>query len=182
MARGRDGVLGNNDSAFVFPIEKVWHEPKITGNAEKDSESEFRGSVARGHDVFFFRTFWIKDATHINTVGMGNPLKRTCATCHGGHMTGMDSANGWMDLGTTNLPWALEPPVSPWAEGRPELPLFKLTCKEGVDPHAFLGKVSPRRIPGARLIRVAGTTRCHRVQRGEAPARAPTCRTDRRNR
>ena len=76
----------------------------------------FRESVARGHDVFFFRTFWIRDAMHINTVGLGNPVKRTCATCHGMHMTGMDTANGWMDIGTTNLPWAKEPPVSPWAK------------------------------------------------------------------
>ena len=156
MARGRDGVLGNNDSAFVFPVENVWRDLPATGNAEKNAVNQFRGSVARGHDVFFLRTFWIKDATHINTVGMGNPLKRTCATCHGGHMTGMDSANGWMDLGTTNLPWALEPPVSPWAEGKPEMPLFKLTCKEDVDPHAFLGKVVYTQDPGRALI----TGRC----------------------
>ena len=79
----------------------------------------FRESVQRGHDVFFFRTFWISDAMHINTVGLGNPIKRTCATCHGMHMTGMDTANGWMDVGTTNQPWALEPPESPWAKERP---------------------------------------------------------------
>ncbi len=53
---------------------------------------------------------------HINTVGLGNPIKRTCATCHGMHMTGMDTANGWMDIGTTNLPWALRRPRSPWAD------------------------------------------------------------------
>jgi cytochrome c peroxidase len=111
-----------------------------------------RESIARGHDVFFFRTFWIKDAMHINTVGLGNPVKRTCATCHGGHMTGMDAANGWMDLGTTNLPWASEPPQSPWSTQKPDLPLFKLTCKADVDPHPFLGRVIYTQDPGRALI------------------------------
>ena len=72
--------------------------------------------------MFFYRTFWIRDAMHINSVGLGNPIKRTCATCHGMHMTGMDTANGWMDLGTTNKPWALEPAESPWAKDMPEEP------------------------------------------------------------
>ena len=38
----------------------------------------------------------IKDSMHLDSVGLGNPVKRTCATCHGMHMTGMDTANGWM--------------------------------------------------------------------------------------
>ena len=109
----------------------------------------FRESVARGHDVFFFRTFWIRDAMHLNTVGLGNPVKRTCSTCHGMHMTGMDTANGWMDIGTTNLPWAKEPPVSPWSTEQAELPLFKLTCNNSVAPHPFLGRVIYTQDPGA---------------------------------
>ena len=106
----------------------AWRELPRNGNEADDARNAFRESVARGHDVFFFRTFWIKDAMHLNTVGLGNPIKRTCATCHGMHMTGMDTANGWMDIGTTNLPWASEPPQSPWAKQAPEMPLFKLTC------------------------------------------------------
>ena len=90
-----------------------------------------RESIARGHDVFMFRTFWIRDAMHLNTVGLGNPAKRTCATCHGMHMMGMDVANGWMDIGTTNLPWAREEPLNPWNDRKPQLPLFKITCKTG---------------------------------------------------
>lgn len=39
----------------------------------------------------------------LNTVGLGNPTTRTCATCHGMHLTGMDAANGWMDIGTANF-------------------------------------------------------------------------------
>jgi len=111
-----------------------------------------RESVQRGHDVFFFRTFWISDAMHINTVGLGNPIKRTCATCHGMHMTGMDTANGWMDLGTTNHPWALEPAESPWAKKLPELPLFKITCRADLPPHPFLGRTIYTQDPGRALI------------------------------
>ena len=77
-----------------------------------------------------FRTFWIRDSMHLNSVGLGNPTKRTCATCHGMHMTGMDTANGWMDIGTTNLPWAKEVPLNPWNAAKPEMPLFKVTCKD----------------------------------------------------
>jgi cytochrome c peroxidase len=102
--------------------------------------------------VFFFRTFWIRDAMHINSVGLGNPIKRTCSTCHGMHMTGMDAANGWMDLGTTNLPWATEEPVSPWSDGPSDMPLFKLTCSSDLPPHPFLGREIYTQDPGRALI------------------------------
>ena len=82
---------------------------------------------------------------HLNTVGLGNPVKRTCSTCHGMHMTGMDTANGWMDIGTTNLPWAKEAPDN-------DLPLFKLTCNNAVAPHPFLGRVIYTQDPGRALI------------------------------
>lgn len=153
MANGNDGLLGNNTSNFVFPMEDKWKElPSDGANAEEAARNEFRESVQRGHDVFFYRTFWISDAMHINTVGLGNPIKRTCATCHGMHMTGMDTANGWMDLGTTNAPWALEPPESPWAEGLPTMPLFKITCREDLPPHPFLGRTIYTQDPGRALI------------------------------
>ena len=89
---------------------------------------------------------------HLNTVGLGNPVKRTCSTCHGMHMTGMDTANGWMDIGTTNLPWAKEPPVSPWSNEQAGLPLFKVTCNNAVAPHPFLGRVIYTQDPGRALI------------------------------
>ena len=152
LAQGRIGVLGNNTSNFVFPIGDVWKILPRTGNKDTDARNAFRESVARGHDVFFFRTFWIKDAMHLNTVGLGNPVKRTCSTCHGMHMTGMDTANGWMDIGTTNLPWAKEPPISPWSAEQAELPLFKLTCTHSVAPHPFLGRVIYTQDPGRALI------------------------------
>ncbi len=68
------------------------------------------------------------------------------------HMMGMDVANGWMDIGTTNLPWAREEPLNPWNERKPELPLFKITCKPGVPPHPFLGRVFYTQDPGRALI------------------------------
>ncbi len=152
MARGSDGVLGNNTTRYVFPMEDKWANLPAASSEEEANRNAFRESVQRGHDVFFYRTFWIKDATHINTVGLGNPIKRTCSTCHGMHMTAMDTANGWMDLGTTNHPWALEPPESPWAEALPEMPLFKVTCREDLPPHAFLGRTIYTQDPGRALI------------------------------
>jgi hypothetical protein len=159
MAGGRTSVLGNNTSNFVFPMADVWKTLPRSGDSSVDARNSFRESVVRGHDVFFLRTFWIKDAMHLNTVGLGNPTKRTCATCHGMHMTGMDTANGWMDVGVTNLPWALEPPQSPWATEKPEMPLFKLTCRPSVAPHPFLGRVIYTQDPGRALI----SGKCHDI-------------------
>jgi hypothetical protein len=158
LADGRTSVLGNNTTNYVFPFGAAWASLPHEADPELDARNRFRESVARGHDVFFFRTFWIRDAMHINTVGLGNPIKRTCSTCHGMHMTGMDTANGWMDVGTTNLPWASEKPVSPWASEKPDLPLFKLTCT-GPVPHPFLGRTIYTQDPGRALI----TGRCNDI-------------------
>jgi hypothetical protein len=152
LLKGREGVLGNNTSNFVFPMGDVWKSLPRTKVASENARNEARESIARGHDVFMFRTFWIKDSMHLNTVGLGNPTKRTCSTCHGMHMTGMDVANGWMDIGTTNLPWARETPLNPWNNKQPEMPLFKVTCKANVAPHPFLGRVIYTQDPGRALI------------------------------
>jgi cytochrome c peroxidase len=159
LATGRTAVLGNNTTNYVFPIGDAWRQLPRTGEAAHDARSAAREAIARGHDVFFFRTFWIKDAMHINTVGLGNPAKRTCATCHGMHMTGMDTANGWMDIGTTNLPWAVEAQQNPWTKDKPEMPLFKLTCDKALAPHPFLGRVIYTQDPGRALI----TGRCNDI-------------------
>jgi hypothetical protein len=152
VAAGDAGVLGNNTTRWVFPIGDKWKKLPRTGNAANDALAAGRESIARGHDVFMFRTFWIKDSMHLNTVGLGNPTKRTCATCHGMHMMGLDTANGWMDIGTTNLPWATEVPLNPWNEAKPQMPLFRVTCKADVDPHPFLGRVIYTQDPGRALI------------------------------
>jgi len=140
LARGKEGVLGNNFRAPVFGFFDKW---KTGMSGDSDAQRAFRASVARGNDVFFTRPIWIRDAMHINTVGLGNPIKRTCATCHNARMTGMELSTGWMDLGTTN---------SPWANESPELPLFKITCDQDLPPHPFLGRVIYTQDPGRALI------------------------------
>ena len=152
LLKGEAGVLGNNTSRWVFPMEGKWTALPRGNGAAADARNAARESIARGHDVYMFRTFWIRDSMHLNSVGLGNPTKRTCATCHGMHMTGMDTANGWMDIGSTNLPWARETPLNPWTTEKPELPLFKLTCRNDIAPHPFLGRVIYTQDPGRALI------------------------------
>ncbi|MEO6185384.1 MAG: hypothetical protein ABIP38_09145 [Steroidobacteraceae bacterium] len=152
MQRGEAGVLGNNTTRWVIPMEEKWKSLPRSSDAALNARNSARESIQRGHDVYMFRTFWIRDSMHLNTVGLGNPTKRTCATCHGMHLTGMDTANGWMDIGTTNLPWASEVPLNPWNVTKPELPLFKVTCKDRVPPHPFLGRVIFTQDPGRALI------------------------------
>lgn len=143
MADHRPGVLGDNDYDPVFLLFDAWKKP---GNTPQE---QFRASVARGADIFLFRQFWLRDATHINSIGLGNPLKRTCATCHNAQMTGQDLSAGWVDLGTTNYPRWTEPPLYSDAQ---ELPVFKVTCKDSAQPHPYLGRVIYTTDPGRALI------------------------------
>ena len=143
MAEHRPGVLGDNNYDPVFQLFDVWKKPGPS------SQDEFRASVARGNDIFMFRQFWLRDATHINSIGLGNPMKRTCATCHNAQMTGQDLSAGWVDVGTTNYPTWTEPPL--YSESR-ELPVFKITCDKDAPPHPFLGRVIYSSDPGRALI------------------------------
>ena len=143
MAEHRPGVLGDHDYDPVFLFFDSW---KKSGGTAQD---EFRASVARGADLFMFRQFWLRDVTHINSIGLGNPLKRTCATCHNHQMTGQDLSAGFVDLGTTNYPRWTEPPL--YSEAR-ELPVFKITCKASAPPHPYLGRVIYTTDPGRALI------------------------------
>jgi hypothetical protein len=135
----RPGVLGDNDYDPVFGRFDGWR----TGN------DYYRASVARGADIFMFRQFWLRDSAHINSIGLGNPIKRTCATCHNAQTTGQDLSAGWVDVGTTNYPTWTEP--STWAESS-ELPVFKITCVTNADPHPYLGRVIYTTDPGRALI------------------------------
>ncbi|WP_427963491.1 hypothetical protein [Altererythrobacter sp.] len=146
---GDAGVLGNNITRWVIPMGDAWQEPKPTETAEVRA---MRESILRGQKIFHFRTFWIRDSMHLNTVGLGNPTKRTCSTCHGMHMTGLDTVNGWMDIGTTNLPWAKEAPRNPWQTEDELMPLFKITCSRSAHPHPYLGRVFYTQDPGRALI------------------------------
>ena len=106
-------------------------------------------TVARGNDIFMFREFWIRDATHINNIGLGNPVRRSCSTCHNGQMTAQDLAPGWVDLGTTNYPTWTENNI---ANVKSDLPVFKCTCDQSAPPHPFLGRVIYTTDPGRALI------------------------------
>jgi len=156
LARNRANVLADNFDDPVFFDFEAWKKPNA---GETPEQTAFRQSVARGYDLFFLRPFWIRDVMHINTVGLGNPTKRTCATCHNMQSTGMDLVAGWVDLGTTNLPWAQDPLVGPWDDKKPELPLFKITCKEDRPQHLYLGRVIYTQDPGRALI----TGKCYDV-------------------
>jgi cytochrome c peroxidase len=150
LQQSPSGVLGDNFGNPAFKSFASWQESTpSTDNAQ----ASFRASVIRGYDVFFNRPFWIRDVTHINTVGLGNPAKRTCVTCHNLQMVGTDASAGWGDLGTTNEPWADAAISSPTYEAqRPDLPLFKVVCKPEARPHPFLGRVIFTHDPGRALI------------------------------
>jgi hypothetical protein len=139
MAAMKVGGLGDNVENPVFGHFDTWKGDSVSA----DAQAKFRASVARGSDVFFRRPIWIRDATYINSIGLGNPVKRTCSTCHNAQLTGTDDGPGWMDLGTANLPWA---------EKSDDLPLFKLVCRAKAVPHAYLGRVIYTHDPGRALI------------------------------
>ncbi len=134
----KPGVLGDNNYDPVFGSFGEWKKGDY-----------YRSSVARGADIFMYRQFWLRDTAHINSIGLGNPLKRTCATCHNAQMSGQDLSAGWVDVGTTNFPTWTEP--STWADTS-ELPVFKITCSRDADPHPYLGRVIYTTDPGRALI------------------------------
>jgi hypothetical protein len=149
MADGKLHVLANNNRDPVFRLFDAWKKPDTMPKDLTDAQREFRASVARGNDVFMFRQFWIRDAAHINSIGLGNPIKRSCSTCHNVQMTGQDLAPGWVDVGTTNYPTWTEPPVF---SDKAELPVFKCTCHKDALPHPYLGRVIYTNDPGRALI------------------------------
>ncbi len=141
LQKARPRQLGDFLDAPVFQSFDAWAGK--TPVSTTDAGAAFRASVARGAQIYMTRTFWIRDAVHLNTIGLGNPIRRTCATCHNAQMTGMDLAPGWMDIGTNN---------EPHADPRPDLPLFKLTCEPGKATHPFLGRVVFTHDPGRALV------------------------------
>lgn len=149
LLESRSGILGDNFGTPVFKSFDVWAVKEAEG---AHANQQFRESVVRGYNVFFNRPFWISDVTHINTVGIGNPAKRTCVTCHNLQMVGTDASAGWADLGTTNEPWADESLYSPAYDTAPQLPLFRIVCKPEARPHPFLGRVIYTHDPGRALI------------------------------
>jgi len=152
LARTPKRFLGNDTETPTFPMGNAWQN--LDGRTPV-AQQEYRMSVKRGQDVFFTRTFIQGEVMGWNSLGVGSPIKRTCSSCHNMAMAG----NGWdpgfldgaMDIGTTNLPWAKEPPRSPWSTQKPELPLFKITCRKDVIPHLYLGRIIYSTDPGRAL-------------------------------
>ena len=148
VARHQVHVL-NGPKTPAFHFFDMW----LQRSPAADPRAEFRASVARGNDLFLNRRFWVTDVAHINSIGLGNPAKRTCAVCHNAQTSGMDLAPGWVDLGTTNYPTWTEAPV--WSEAS-DLPVFRLTCRPDAPPHPFLGRSIYTADPGRALV----TGRC----------------------
>jgi hypothetical protein len=149
MADGKIYALANNDRDPVFRLFDAWKDPATMAKELAEAQREFRASVARGNDVFMFRQFWIRDVAHINSIGLGNPIKGTCSTCHNAQMTGQGLPPGWADVGTTNYPTWTEPSVF---SDKAVLPVFKLTCDKSAPPHPYLGRVIYTNDPGRALI------------------------------
>jgi hypothetical protein len=141
LAIGETGLSGEAVDTPVFQRFDAWKAP--ADRPPTSAQAAFRASVARGSDLFTGRTFLVRNVNHINSIGLGNPVKRSCALCHNAQMTGHDGAPGWMDIGTSNWPNAHEDR---------DLPLFKLTCRQDAMPHPYLGRVIFTSDPGRALI------------------------------
>jgi len=162
LAGGQTSVLGPFPHRTLFPELEGWRTqstwaaktwvplmqslplPPARANqaAETPAERAYRDSVARGYDSFMYRQFLIRDVGTLNPA-LGNPVKQTCANCHNMQRMGMDTAPGYLGLGTHNYPTATP---------APDLPLFKLTCKSDAPPHPYLGRVIYAHDPGRAMV------------------------------
>ena len=103
--------------------------------AETPAVRAYRDSVARGYALFIARPFAGDD---------GRP--ETCATCHNALHTGSDARGGHPGLGVATLAVGLP---------APDLPLFRVTCREGATAPSG-ARVVYTHDPGRALI----TGRC----------------------
>lgn len=149
LAGGAPARLGNNPINRIFGSFAVWASDSAPDSpADTPERRAFRESVARGAEIFYSRRFLIADVGRYNDKGLGNPFKRSCGGgCHNTLLMGMDLAPSFMDLGPNNLPWA---------NGRPDLPLFKVVCSASARPQSYLGRTIYTHDPGRALI----TGRC----------------------
>jgi hypothetical protein len=147
LENGAPARLGNNPINRIFGTFAMWQQPATApGETEpqQQPQMQFRGSVARGADIFYLRRFIISDVGKYNDKGLGNPFKRSCGSgCHNTLLMGMDLAPGYMDLGLNNLPWA---------NARPDLPLFKVVCDPSAPAQSYLGRLIYTHDPGRALI------------------------------
>ncbi|WP_369061846.1 hypothetical protein ABOZ73_06975 [Caulobacter sp. 73W] len=145
LADGAPAHLANNAVNRIFGSFKPWLDEAALPGANKAEQArrDFRASAARGADIFWRRRFIIKDVGQYNSKGLSNPFKRSCGSgCHNTLLAGMDLAPGFMDLGLNTHP----------TNDRPDLPLFKVTCKASAPPQAYLGRTIYTYDPGRALI------------------------------
>jgi hypothetical protein len=142
-------VLENQPWDRDWPKQPV-KAARIAEDQESPAQHAFRDSVARGYDLFMYRTFLIRDVANGTDFGLGNPVKNACVLCHNMQRLGMDAAPGFMDIGTTTLPDA---------DRTAELPLFKITCRPDAPPQPYRGRVIYTYDPGRALV----TGRCRDV-------------------
>ena len=145
LATGSPASLGNNPINRIFGSFVMWQKDTAPDSSTDSPERrERRRSVARGADIFYTRRFLISDVGRYNDKGLGNPFKRSCGGgCHNTLLMGMDLAPGYMDLGLNNLPWA---------NNRPDLPLFKVVCDPSAPAQSYLGRVIYTHDPARALI------------------------------
>lgn len=153
-AKGGPAVVQQAKAGVLQSIRApIWNEFfawKDASSAATPEQRAWRESVARGAELFSKRMFLIQGSAGINSMGFGDPVRNSCAMCHNMAGSGIDVAPGRVDIGTTN---------EPHAKPSPELPLFKLSCKPGVRPHPFLGRVVYTQDPGYAL----STGRCEDI-------------------
>lgn len=145
IAAGRAGVLQSTSNPIWNEFFAWKKDPP--GSPEQQA---YRASVARGAELFSKRMFLVRGSAGINSMGFGDPVRNSCAMCHNMQGAGIDVAPGRIDIGTAN---------EPHAKPAPELPLFRLTCRDGARPHPFLGKVVYTQDPGYALT----TGRCEDI-------------------
>lgn len=186
LAQGTPGMLGAFPMRPMFPELEGWRTRRTLAqmttkpifrtqrelpakrpdeDRETPQQRAFRDSVARGYDIFMYRSFLIRDVSNIGRL-LGNPAQQTCSACHNMQSTGLDNAPGYLDLGTTNYPTATP---------APDLPLFKVTCHQDAPPHPYLDREIYTRDPGRALVtgRCADVGQITAQQMRALAARAP---------
>jgi len=131
---GRGNVSHTGDAKFLTVSR--W----TGGNRE---QAAFRASVERGSAVFSQRQFTIDQTANLEGAHAQAAKQGTCATCHSERMTGANTKQAWMDIGTSTLPWSGDDK---------SLPLFKITCSANAEPHPYLGRVIYTNDPGRALV------------------------------
>jgi len=142
LAKSRAGVLNSASRSPMWDEFESWIDLQDKPSHLSDEQFEFRRSVGRGVRFFRERTFLISDQAGITSMNFGNPVRNDCNFCHNMYRFGNDVAPGQVDLGTVN---------HPFSDPQPHLPLFKLTCKDGFEPHPHLGRTVLTHDPGFAL-------------------------------